>query len=95
MLINYVLCDPLSFNVLFAVVDTLDMRRFTRLIDGDNRMDVGGAVATLKKTCLFLTLVDFYARRSMKTQMFLPCLKLLLCVVVARLCLGGGGPANG
>lgn len=94
VVINYVLCSPLTFNALFIVIDTLAVHRFKRLIGRSKRMDVGQAVAVLKKTCLFLTVVNFYVSTT-NSGVFVPCLVLVVCLVMDRLCLGGGGPILG
>lgn len=95
VLMKYVLCSTFDFNVLFATVDTLAVCRFTRLMGVHTRkIGVGGGVGVLNKTCLFLTVVKFYVSTT-SSGVFVPCILLLLCVVVDRLCLGGRGPMLG
>lgn len=95
VLIKYVLCASFDFNVLFVVVDTLAVCRFKRLMGvHTSKMGMGGAVVVLKKTCLFLTMVNFYVSTT-SSGVFVPCMLLLLCLVVDRLCLGGRGPILG
>lgn len=94
VLMKYVLCRPFDFKTLFVMVDTLAVQRFNDLIGRVRNIDIGGGVVVLNKTCLFLTVVKFYVSTS-SSGVFLPCLLLLLCVVVDRLCLGGRDPVLG
>lgn len=84
ILVGCILCSPISFTVLFALISMLSVREFGTLIARSGRAKINKNITGLAAAYLFVAMTAFHTHVA-GTGVFLPYVLLLLYLMISEL----------
>lgn len=91
VLVGCILCSPLSFGILFAIIGALSVHEFSHLINQKGEVEINKMITALGGAYLFLAVMGF-CQSTIGAEVFLPYLALLLYLMITELYLKKKNP---
>ena len=91
VLVGCILCSPLSFGILFAIIGALSVHEFSHLINQKGEAEINKMITALGGAYLFLAVMGF-CQSTIGAEVFLPYLALLLYLMITELYLKKKNP---
>lgn len=92
VLVGSILCSPLSFGILFAIISALSVHEFGQIVNRSGEVSVNKTITALSGAYLFLAIMSFCIQHSVGTRVFLPYIGLLLYLIISELYLKKKNP---
>ena len=94
VLVGCILYSPLSFGILFTIINALSVHEFAQLVSKSSEVSINKTITALRGAYLFLGLKSFCTQQSVGGRVFLPCLGLLLYMMITELYLKKKNPTG-
>lgn len=91
VLVGCILYSPLSFGILFTIINALSVHEFAQLVSKSGEVSINKTITTLGGAYLFL---GFCTQQSVGARVFLPYLGLLLYMMITELYLKKKNPTG-
>ena len=85
VLVGCILYSPLSFGILFTIINALSVHEFAQLVSKSGEVSINKTITALGGAYLFLALMSFCTQQSVGARVFLPYLGLLLYMMITEL----------
>ena len=93
VLVGCILYSPLSFGILFTIINALSVHEFAQLVSKSGEVSINKTITALGGAYLFLAL-SFCTQQSVGARVFLPYLGLLLYMMITELYLKKKNPTG-
>ncbi len=94
VLVGCILYSPLSFGILFTIINALSVHEFAQLVSKSGEVSINTTITALGGAYLFLALMSFCTQQSVGARVFLPYLGLLLYMMITELYLKKKNPTG-
>ena len=94
VLVGCILYSPLSFGILFTIINALSVHEFAQLVSKSGEVSINKTITALGGAYLFLALMSFCTQQSVGARVFLPYLGLLLYMMITELYLKKKNPTG-
>lgn len=94
VLVGCILYSPLSFGILFTIINALSVHEFAQLVSKSCEVSINKTITALGGAYLFLALMSFCTQQSVGARVFLPYLGLLLYMMITELYLKKKNPTG-
>ncbi len=94
VLVGCILYSPLSFGILFTIINALSVHEFAQLVSKSSEVSINKTITALGGAYLFLALMSFCTQQSVGARVFLPYLGLLLYMMITELYLKKKNPTG-
>ena len=94
VLVGCILYSPLSFGILFTIINALSVHEFAQLVSKSDEVSINKTITALGGAYLFLALMSFCTQQSVGARVFLPYLGLLLYMMITELYLKKKNPTG-
>lgn len=94
VLVGCILYSPLSFGMLFTIINALSVHEFAQLVSKSSEVSINKTITALGGAYLFLALMSFCTQQSVGARVFLPYLGLLLYMMITELYLKKKNPTG-
>ena len=94
VLVGCILYSPLSFGILFTIINALSVHEFAQLVSKSGEVSINKIITALGGAYLFLALMSFCTQQSVGARVFLPYLGLLLYMMITELYLKKKNPTG-
>ena len=94
VLVGCILYSPLSFGILFTIINALSVHEFAQLVSKSGEESINKTITALGGAYLFLALMSFCTQQSVEARVFLPYLGLLLYMMITELYLKKKNPTG-
>ena len=94
VLVGCILYSPLSFGILFTIINALSVHEFAQLVSKSGEVSINKTITVLGGAYLFLALMSFCTQQSVGARVFLPYLGLLLYMMITELYLKKKNPTG-
>ena len=84
VLVGCILYSPLSFGILFTIINALSVHEFAQLVSKSGEVSINKTITALGGAYLFLALMSFCTQQSVGARVFLPYLGLLHAKPIVR-----------
>ena len=94
VLVGCILYSPLSFGILFTIINALSVHEFAQLVSKSSEVSINKTITALGGAYVFLALMSFCTQQSVGARVFLPYLGLLLYMMITELYLKKKNPTG-
>ena len=94
VLVGCILYSPLSFGILFTIINALSVHEFAQLVSKSSEVSINKTITALGGAYLFLALMSFCTQQSVGARVFLHYLGLLLYMMITELYLKKKNPTG-